>query len=149
MEGRFVFSFFYKKYYFDPYVKFERIPENWLSVSYYLFFDKLKGYYYPTSDDIKFFNFNLFKKNGFLFLLFCGLLFKNCFIEFLFLLGKSLFAFYTIADLIYVILLIRKHCYFFIRLCYYLSFNLAVLFMLIKFNNTLNFYLKSKDKWYF
>merc|ERR1711937_862772 len=82
--------------------------------------------------------------NGFLFLLFCGLLFKNCFIEFLFLLGKSLFAFYTIADLIYVILLIRKHCYFFIKLCYYLSFNLAVLFMLIKFNNTLNFYLKSK-----
>jgi len=139
----------YQKYYNDSYIKFEHIPENWISVRYFLFFDKIKDYYYPTNDDIKFFNFNLFKKNGFLFLLFCGLLFQNCFIEFIFLLLKSLFAFYLILDLIYVILLIRKYFYFFIKLYYYLSFNLIYIFLLMNVNDILNLYLQSKNKWYF
>jgi len=139
----------YQKYYKTSYVKFEHIPENWTPVRYFLFFNKMKDYYYPVSDDIKFFNFNLFKKNGFLFLLFCGLVFQNCFIEFLLLLLKSLFTFYVILDFIYIIFLIRKYVRFFIRLYYYLSFNLFYIFLLISVNNILNMYLKSQNKWYF
>merc|ERR1712025_1210914 len=118
-------------------------------MGYYVFFDKRKDYYYPTQDDIKFFNFNLFKKNGFLFLIFCVLLFRNCFIEFIALVVKSLFAFYTIVDLIYVILLIRKNIYFFIKFSHYFSANLAFIFFLNNINDNLNLYLKSKNKWYF
>jgi len=139
----------YKKYSYDSYIRFEPIPESWLSVDYFLFFDTLKGWYYPTDDDIKFFNFNLFKKNGFLFLLFCGLLFQNCFIEFISLFLKSLFAFYVIVDLIYVILLIRKHIYFYIEFSHYFSYNVAFIFFLNNINDSLNLYLKSKNKWYF
>merc|ERR1712224_1009165 len=134
----------YQKYYYDSYVKFEHIPENWRALFYYVFFDKRKDYYYPTQDDIKFFNFNLFKKNGFLFLLF-----RNCFIEFIALVVKSLFAFYTIVDLIYVILLIRKNIYFFIKLSNYFSYQFSFTYILVKVNAILNVYLKSKNKWYF
>jgi len=139
----------YKKYSDDSYIRFEHIPENWLGLDYLFFFDKFKDLYYITDDDIKMFNFNLFKKNGFLFLLFCGLLFQNCFIEFIYLVLKSLFAFYVIVDLIYVILLIRKNIYFYIKFSHYFSANLAFIFFLNNINDNLNLYLKSKNKWYF
>lgn len=139
----------YQKHFKNLHIQFEHIPENWLSVRYYLFFDKFKGYYYPTNDDIKFFNFNLFKKNGFIFLLFFSILFRNCYIELLFLLIKSLFAFYLILDFIYIIFLIRKYVIFLILLFYYLPLNFVYIFILININNLLNKYLKLKNKWYF
>merc|ERR1712224_91117 len=49
----------YKKYSYDSYIRFEHIPENWLCVDYFLFFDKLKGWYYPKEDDIKIFSFKI------------------------------------------------------------------------------------------
>jgi len=58
----------YKKYGLN--IKFECIPERWPDMYYYWFFGKRKNYHYPTDDDIKFFYFTLFKKNGFLFLIF-------------------------------------------------------------------------------
>ena len=51
-------------------IRFEVIPENFPPMLYYWHFNKLKGYHYPTDDDIKFFYFTLFKKNGFIFLIF-------------------------------------------------------------------------------
>jgi hypothetical protein len=58
-------------------IKFEFIPEWWSPYDYFLFFGKIKGYHYPTDDDIKFFYFTLFKKNGFLFILLVLIVYKT------------------------------------------------------------------------
>merc|ERR1712157_522182 len=65
-------------------IRFEVIPENWPPMLYYWYFGKRKGYHYPTDNDIKFFYFTLFKKNGFIFLIFCYIVYRNCFLDFIF-----------------------------------------------------------------
>merc|ERR1712100_852496 len=93
---------------------FQNIP----SILYYWYFNKRKGYYYPTDDDIKFFYFTSFKKNGFLFLIFCCIVYRNCFSEFLILVIKSGITFYLIIYSIYILLFLRKQTRIIIKLIY-------------------------------
>merc|ERR1712025_397358 len=90
-------------------IKFEFIPERWPDMYYYWFFGKYKNYHYPTDDDIKFFYFTLFKKNGFIFMLLSCIIFKDCFLEFISLLFKSAITFYLILCVIYTFFYVRKH----------------------------------------
>jgi len=129
-------------------IKFDYIPEYWPPFLYFCFFGRLKNYHYPTDDDIKFFYFTLFKKNGFLFLIICCIIFKNCFLDLLILLIKSGIIFYIIIWIIYLILFIRKYIYL------YLKFNMSTKFILIiivcNYYLNLIFNLKNKNiKWYF
>merc|ERR1711939_805053 len=97
---------------------------------YYWFFGKYKNYHYPTDDDIKFFYFTLFKKNGFIFLLVCCIIYRNCFLELL-------------------ILLIRKYiCLFLKYRKYTLSFKYIPILIIIMFNNFLNILFNSEKKIY-
>jgi len=92
-------------------IRFEIIPEWWSPFYYYCYFGKKKGYHYPTDDDIKFFYFTLFKKNGFLFLLLVCIIYRNHFLELLWLVFKSGIAFYLIVSSIYLVLFLRKYLY--------------------------------------
>jgi len=132
-------------------IRFEVIPENWPPMLYYWHFGKKKGYYYPTDDDIKFFYFTLFKKNGFIFLIFCCIVYRNCFLEFLILVIKSGIAFYLIVYFIYMVLFIRKHIRMTVRLIYRTPSKLRPLLFIIGINQFLNiiFNFNSKKKWYF
>merc|ERR1711937_825526 len=103
-------------------------PERWPDMYYYWFFGKYKNYHYPTDDDIKFFYFTLFKKNGFIFLLVCCIIYRNCFLELL-------------------VLLIRKYiCLFFKYRKYTLSFKYIPILIIIMFNNFLNILFNSEKK---
>jgi len=130
-------------------VRFDTIPEYYCEMFYFAFFGIKKGWFVPTDDNIKFFYFTRFKKNGFLFIIFCSILYRNCFFEFLFLLIKGFIAFYIIVDLIYIILFIRKY----IKISLKLPCNLVLTIFLIYFNMALNklsdILFKSKEKWHF
>merc|ERR1712139_525758 len=100
------------------------------------YFGKYKGYHYPTWGDIKFFYFTLFKKNGFIFLIFCYIVYRNCFSEFILLCIKSGISFYLIIYFIYMVFFIKKN----IRITSRFIF---------KINQFLNIIFNSKKKWYF
>ena len=133
----------YKKYGLN--VRFDTIPEHYPEYMYWCFFGIKKGWFVPTDDNIKFFYFTRFKKNGFLFIIFCIILYRNCFFEFLFLLIKGFIAFYIIVDLIYIILFIRKY----IKITLKLPGTLALTILYIYINIYLNNLFKSNKKWYF
>merc|ERR1712046_127679 len=97
-------------------------------------------------DDIKFFYFTLFKKNGFIFILLCCLIYKDCFLEVLFLLIKSAIAFYLIISLL---LYIRKHILITKTILYKLQVKYYPTLLLILINYFLNILFNSKKKWYF
>jgi len=137
----------YKKYGLN--IKFEFIPEYLSPFYYFLYFGKKKGYHYPTDDDIKFFYFTLFKKNGFIFILLCCIIYKDCFLEVLFLLIKSSIAFYLIISLIYLVLYIRKHIFIAKQFLYRLKIKHYPTLLLILINYFLNILFNSKKKWYF
>merc|ERR1712151_433316 len=88
----------------------------------------------PTDDNIKFFYFTRFKKNGFLFIIFCSILYRNCFFEFLFLLIKGFIAFYMIIDLIYIIFFIRKYIKISLKLPHNLIFTIILIYLNIILN---------------
>lgn len=137
----------YKQYGLN--IKFEFIPEHLSPFYYFLYFGKKKGYHYPTDDDIKFFYFTLFKKNGFIFILLCCIIYKNCFLELLFLLIKSSIAFYLIISLIYLVLYIRKHIIIAKNFIYKVQIKHYPTLLLIIINYSLNILFNSKKKWYF
>lgn len=130
-------------------IRFEVIPENWPPMLYYWYFGKQKGYHYPTEDDIKFFYFTLFKKNGFIFLILCYITYSNCFLEFLLLFIKSGISFYLIIYFIYVIFFIKKNICFVIRFIFNIPKNLISILLIININKFLNIIFNSKKKWYF
>merc|ERR1711933_148443 len=116
----------YKKYGLN--IRFEIIPEKWPPMLYFWYFGKYKDYHYPTDDDIKFFYFTLFKKNGFLFIIF----------------------FYLIVYFIYLILFLRKILRLSIKMLYLTPVNCIPTLFLIFINCILNiFNSKKKKKWYF
>merc|ERR1712124_194528 len=81
---------------------------------------------------IKFFYFTLFKKNGFLFMIVCCILFKDCFAEFILFLFKSAITFYLILCLIYTIFYVRKHIRIGVRILYRTPTKLyPILFILV------------------
>lgn len=127
-------------------IRFEVIPENFPPMLYYWHFNKLKGYHYPTDDDIKFFYFTLFKKNGFIFLIFCCIVYRNCFLEFLLLCLKSGIFFYLITYFIYMLFFIKKHIVITIRFLKILPKNLIPTVLIININNFLNIIFNSKKK---
>jgi len=138
----------YKKYGLN--IRFEIIPEKWPPMLYYWYFDKYKGYHYPTDDDIKFFYFTLFKKNGFLFGILCYILYIDCFFELLVLLIKSSITFYLIVYFIYLILFLRKILLLSIKMLYRTPINCIPTLFLIFINSIFNiFNSKKKKKWYF
>ena len=130
-------------------IRFEFIPENFRPMLYYWYFGKCKGYYYPTDDNIKFFYFTLFKKNGFIFLILCYLFYRNCFLEFLILVIKSGIAFYLIIYFIYILLFMRK----IVRVCFKIIKRTPVrclpTLLLIVINQLINILYSTKKKWYF
>merc|ERR1712032_1344654 len=115
-------------------------------MGYYWYFNKRKGYYYPTDDDIKFFYFTSFKKNGFLFLIFCCIVYRNCFFEFLILVIKSGITFYLIIYFIYMVLFIRKHIRMTVRLIYRTPSKLRPLLFIIGINQFLNIIFNFNSK---
>ena len=133
----------YKKYGFN--IRFDTIPENYPDMLYLFFFGIEKGLFYPTDDNIKFFYFTRFKKNGFLFIIFCIILYRNCFFEFVLLLTKGFIGFYIIVDLIYIIFFIRKWVKIIIRS----PGTIALTVFLTYINLYLNKLFKSNEKWYF
>jgi len=131
-------------------IRFELIPERWSPMLYYWYFGKYKGYHYPTDDDIKFFYWTLFKKNGFLFILTCCIVYRNCFLEFLILVIKSGITFYLIVYFIYITLYTRKLIRISIRTLRILPSNCTLTAILYGVNELLNFFKKKKNrKWYF
>jgi hypothetical protein len=131
-------------------VRFEFIPELWSPMLYYWYFGKYKGYHYPTGDDIQFFYFTLFKKNGFIFILTCCIIYRNCFLDLLILLFKSGIAFYLIVHLIYITLYARKLIRICLKRVYRTPSNCILTLIIITLNYLLNiFNPKKKNKWYF
>ena len=134
-------------------IRFEVVPEWLPPMLYYWHFGKYKGYHYPTDDNIKYFYFTLFKKNGFIFILFCCILYRNCFIEFIVLVTKSGIAFYLIVYFIYMVLFFKKHIRKFIKTIYRTPIKLLPTLTIIFINhnilNTLFNNSKKKKKWYF
>merc|ERR1711939_342064 len=116
-------------------IRFEVIPENWPPMLYYWYFGKRKGYHYPTDNDIKFFYFTLFKKNGFIFLIFCYIVYRNYF--------------YLIIYLIYIVFFIKKNIRITIRFILNIPKNLIPILLIININQFLNIIFNSKKKWYF
>merc|ERR1712134_162798 len=104
----------YKKYGLN--IRFEILPERWSPMLYYWYFGKHKGYHYPTDDDIQFFYWTLFKKNGFLFSLLCCIVYKDCF-----------------PDLI-IFLFIRKIIKIIIKILRVIPFNCIPTSILVLFN---------------
>jgi len=137
----------FKKYGLN--IRFESIPENLTPMLYVWHFGKFKGWHYPTDDDIKFFYFTLFKKNGFLFMISCYLLYMDCFLEFLVLVIKSGIAFYLIIYSIYMLLLLRKYLRITVRTLYRTPTNCILTLILISINQFLNIIYFTKKKWYF
>lgn len=125
-------------------IRFEIIPEFWPSMLYFWYFGKLKGHHYPTDNNIKFFYFTLFKKNGFIFIILCYIIYRNCFFNFFFLLLKSGIAFYLIVYLIFIILLIRKFIRIILKILYRTPLNCIPILIIINFNDILN-KLKKKE----
>jgi len=113
---------------------------------YYFFVNKYNRHCY--NNDIKFFYFTLFKKNGFIFILFCCILYQNCFLEFLYLILKALIAFYLIIWFIYIILLLRKYIYISIKIYKRLCITFIMILVLINFNSKLNQFFNNSE-WYF
>lgn len=140
----------YKKYGLN--VRFEIVPEFFSSMLYYWHFFKYKDYHYPTDDDIKWFYFSLFKKNGFLFILFCCIVYRNCFIDFISLLIKSGTIFYLLIYFIYILFFLRKYIYIYVKMIKQnpLRFSLILIIIFINkiLNKIFNFNIK-KTKWYF
>jgi len=138
----------YKKYGLN--IRFEILPERWSPMLYYWYFGKHKGYHYPTDDDIQFFYWTLFKKNGFLFSLLCCIVYKDCFPDLIILLLKSGITFYLIVYFIYIILFIRKIIKIIIKILRVIPFNCIPTSILVLFNELLNILKKKKErKWYF
>jgi hypothetical protein len=130
-------------------IKFEFIPEWWSPYEYFLFFGKIKGYHYPTDDDIKFFYFTLFKKNGFLFILLVLIVYRTYFLELLCLVVKSGITFYLIISLIYLILFIRKHARINLKFLIRVPIKYYPILIIIIINFFFNIIFSSKNKWYF
>jgi len=116
---------------------------------YYWYFGKCKGYYYPTDDNIKFFYFTLFKKNGFIFLILCYLFYRNCFLEFLILVTKSVIAFYLIIYFIYILLFMRKIIRVSFKIIRRTPIKYLPTLLLIFINQLINISYCTKKKWYF
>merc|ERR1739848_910463 len=95
---------------------------------------------------IKFFYFTLFKKNGFLFLMLCCIVYRNCFLEFLTLVIKSGIAFYLIIYFIYIVLFIRKHIRMTIRLIYKTPTNVLLILLIILNSKKKMVFLDKKSK---
>jgi len=134
----------YKKYGLN--IRFEIIPEKWPPMLYFWYFGKYKDYHYPTDDDIKFFYFTLFKKNGFLFIILCYILYIDCFSEFLVLIIKSGIIFYLIVYFIYLILFLRKILRLSIKMLYLTPVNCIPTLFLIFINCILNIFNSKKKK---
>lgn len=134
-------------------IKFEYIPERWSSMFYNWYFGRQKGYHYPTDDDIKFFYFTLFKKNGFLFIIFCFIIYKNYFFEVIILLIKSFIAFYLILYLIYIVLFLYKYLYRIYKMLKKVPSKYFSILIIIGINYSLNIIFNFKKnsilKWYF
>jgi len=138
----------YKKYGLN--IRFEILPEKWSPLLYYWYFGKRKGYHYPTDDDIQFFYWTLFKKNGFLFGLLCCIIYKDCFFDLMVLIIKSSITFYLIVYFIYMILFIRKIIKINIKLLRVTPSNCIPIFILLILNDLLNILKTKKErKWYF
>ena len=134
-------------------IRFEYIPEAWGPMLYYFYFNQKKHYHYPTDDDIKFFYFTLFKKNGFIFMLLSGIIFKDCFLEFISLLFKSAITFYLILCVIYTFFYVRKHLRISLKFLFKTPRKLYPTLFIVILNSILNLLLnnrkKKKQKWYF
>jgi len=130
-------------------IRFEFIPENLRPMLYYWYFGKRKGYYYPTDDDIKFFYFTLFKKNGFIFMILCYLFYRNCFLEFLVLVIKSGIAFYLIIYFIYILLFMRKIIRVSFKIIRRTPIKCLPTLLIIVINQFINILYSTKKKWYF
>merc|ERR1712187_251848 len=95
---------------------------------------------------LNFFTLLYLKKNGFLFMILCYILYIGCFLEFLLLIIKSGITFY----LIYLILFLRKILRLSIKMLYLTPVNCIPTLFLICINCILNiFNSKKKKKWYF
>jgi hypothetical protein len=128
-------------------VRFELIPELWNNLSYYWYFNKHKNYYHPRVNNIKFFYFTSLKKNVLLFLISSCVIYKNCFLELLTLIIKSLIIIYLILYSIYLILFMRKLLYIYCNFFFLKYLSISILIVL---NNFINFLFKNtKKKWYF
>jgi len=125
-------------------IRFEVIPENWPPMLYYWYFGKYKGYHYPTDSDIKFFYFTLFKKNGFIFLIFCYIVYRNCFLDFILLCIKSGIYFYLIIYFIYIVFFIKKNIRITSRFIFNIPKNLIPILLIININRFLNIIFNSK-----
>ena len=131
-------------------IRFEFIPENLRPMLYYWYFGKHKGYHYPTDDDIQFFYWTLFKKNGFLFSLVCCMVYRDCFLDLIILIFKSSITFYLIVYFIYMILFMRKIIKISIKLLRVTPSNCIPTLILLILNDLLNMLKTKKEKkWYF
>jgi len=131
-------------------VQFKLIPELWNSLLYYWYFNKYKNHYYPCVNNIKFFYFTLFKKNGFLFLISCCIIYKNYFLELVILITKSFILVYLILHFIYLMLFIRKLVYICLKNKKFYSLKYFLIIFLIMLNNFINvLFLNKKKRWYF
>jgi len=131
-------------------VRFEIIPERWPPMLYFWYFGKKKGWHYPTDDDIKWFYFTLFKKNGFIFMIICYIFYRNCFLELIILVIKSAISFYLIVYFIYMILFLRKIIRLSFRMLVRTPLHGIPTLIIYAVNAILNmFNPKNKKKWYF
>merc|ERR1712224_824689 len=119
-------------------IRFEVIPENWPPMLYYWYFGKYKGYHYPTDSDIKFF-----------FFIFCYIVYRNCFLDFILLCIKSGIYFYLIIYFIYIVFFIKKNIRITSRFIFNIPKNLIPILLIININRFLNIIFNSKKKWYF
>jgi len=138
----------YRKYGLN--IRFEILPESWSPMLYYWYFGRYKGYHYPTDDDIQFFYWTLFKKNGFLFSLVCCIIYQDCFLDLIILIFKSSITFYLIVYFIYMILFMRKIIKISIKLLRVTPSNCIPILILLTLNDLLNSLKTKKErKWYF
>merc|ERR1712157_207689 len=87
---------------------------------------------------IKFFYFTLFKKNGFIFLIICTIIYNNFFLDLLVLLIKSFIVFYLTLYVIYIIFLIQKFIYISMKILFNICFKYYPTLILFVINYFLN-----------
>merc|ERR1712222_2854 len=109
-------------------IRFEVIPENWPPMLYYWDFGKY---------------------NGFIFLIFCYIVYRNCFLDFILLCIKSGISFYLITYSIYIVFFIKKYIRIASRFILNIPKNLIPILLIININQFLNIIFNSKKKWYF
>merc|ERR1712019_38694 len=84
--------------------------------------------------------------NFFIFLIFCYIVYRNCFFDFISLCIKSGIAFYLITYFIYIVFFIKKNIRITSRFIINIPKNLIPILLIININQFLNIIFNSKKK---